>query len=1582
MEDDQQFCLRWNNHQTTLIQNFDTLLESGTLVDCTLAAEGKYLKAHKVVLSACSPYFEGLLSEHYDKHPVFILKDVKFKELKAMMDYMYRGEVNISQDQLAALLKAAESLQIKGLSESRTGGNGCPKPDTRQSKVSSQSTAPSLDIPHASSGLTIEKNSKVPRQSLAQSSVGDLPEDSASPSIPKGISSREGSQSPVSRKRKRLRRRSVGEDNSIENHESNSSDMTQQAIPALGVAPVADEKSHADPADSLGRSALMQQLTKPADEMLQLPVEKPEPTEDMIQPKSEYLDDPEESVEDLTLDDDMNDLNEMEDSNRAGPSSHDPNQHPGLAAWHVTGDRSNAGGVGSVAGGPGTQDEVFLAAHEAVQAQRDSQGYGQYMFLGEGEQTEIVWESINISDENMEGIVNNCNNEIINKQHERTERKIKKFETNARHGQVKYLTRSRFRMPERTTKNKNIFNCPNNCGSSFIQKITLDRHLKFTCGQPLRYRCPYCDMSSRIRNCINIHVKARHPNLKNYVIDMSTTKTEIQFEEDFNSPIIQKVEPIWNEEQEIKILNVSSLATMDIKHEYDTSNDDYDDNSFNNISQRKRHVCPNNCGNSYKHEHTLKVHLQFGCNRNDQNFHLDDDESDSDYDIPTDILKLKNPEELLNPMAIGDNYQQNSEGKWVCPNKCGVTFSSRSNLTYHLKTNCGLKPKLECPYCLHRTKQLYNGFSHVKNSHPGAEICLIHIDTGEVLKSKKDSSQFNIGSLELKKSPRKTTPTCQTCGKEFKLEHTLSRHLIEGCGYPPRFKCPYCDYQVRRLSYAFFHVSKHHPGCEVYMVDLVTGDSITDPAQIKKEAIADIVDDEKPFDSSVNLQQQPKKTVKVGLQKKKVACPHGCGQLFFFKASLIKHAKRCKRNRKQSSTGRYKCPYCQNRYGHTSSLFRHIRASHSTKKKYFIDTYEEEIIPENVETINKKENIKAKKLPNDLDEKTDATENNDTLKTFVCPNKCGSSFEHFCNIQRHIRLNCAKARRYKCPQCNYRSQKFILIAKHIKTNHKMNRIYAIDYFTKKQVHSEQKHRPNKRGKTEENENIAEQLPKPTTTTTAKKTKTKKPFPCPNNCGRSFGNERAIVPHMRLVCGKNTMYKCPYCPQTCQRRGNMTIHIKHRHSGKKNYMIDISKKKNTRVMKIKKELQLPIVKIKEENEEEKPKSVAPSIFGNPVKRKTPRLFNCTKRRLMCPHKCGSYFSSSVKLKLHMSTACKKPMSTKCPYCHKQCKFAWNIDMHIKHRHPEKLDKNHLKDEKEIKNQNQDEMEEEIESKLTENMEEELNTSDKNEDVEMQSIEEEIKVKKENIEENTTIESNSPMKKFICPNKCGKSYPKESSLKNHLFFTCQKPLRYACPYCQLCSKVTSNGYVHVKRMHPDRRVYLIDIETNKIVCGSKYKPNTSDEMENKEISIDKTNNDSMEIVNDSNVDLDVDEPDEPDEPILGADEEFTNDDRNLVLEQSSSSSSSSLLLDKKKEELFVCPNNCGSSFTHEHKLINHVRDQCGPPRYKCPYCFFITREPSNVYAHIKNKHPDERIYMIDTDMNQSCNEPDSPRGNDDN
>ncbi|XP_058795886.1 longitudinals lacking protein, isoforms A/B/D/L isoform X10 [Phymastichus coffea] len=514
MEDDQQFCLRWNNHQSTLIQNFDTLLESGTLVDCTLAAEGKYLKAHKVVLSACSPYFEGLLSEHYDKHPVFILKDVKFKELKAMMDYMYRGEVNISQDQLTALLKAAESLQIKGLSDSKTGGStsttgksssdSAPTRQTKSTAGQAAATAAPVDIPHTSSGLTIEKN-KVPRQSLQQAPVCDLPEDSASPQC-KGLSSREGSTSPT-RKRKRQRRRSLGnDDNSMENHEASNSSDANLSVPPVGVAAVAEDKTHADQAVPVGRSALMQQLTKPADEMIQIPMEKPEPNEEIIQPKSEYLDD-QESVEDLThLDDDMNDM-EMDQDSRPGPSTQDGSQHPGMAHWHMAGDRSNTS-VGAAAGAPGVNDEVFLAAQEAAQAQRDSQGY---------------FASVNWRDSSSPSPSSS------QRHSSRNSTEVPAPLAPQRRARMHCPTRHPGRANINNNNNNNNNRTPSHhsesviigsgldrrhnctrCGKSYKNAYILKRHLLYECGKAPSFSCPHCAFSSKYERNLKAHINHRH----------------------------------------------------------------------------------------------------------------------------------------------------------------------------------------------------------------------------------------------------------------------------------------------------------------------------------------------------------------------------------------------------------------------------------------------------------------------------------------------------------------------------------------------------------------------------------------------------------------------------------------------------------------------------------------------------------------------------------------------------------------------------------------------------------------------------------------------------------------------------------------------------------------------------------------------------------------------------------------------------------------------------------------------------------------------------------------------------------------
>ncbi|XP_067013324.1 protein abrupt isoform X3 [Anabrus simplex] len=117
MAEEQQFCLRWNNFQVNITSQFEALRDEEDFVDVTLACEGKRLKAHKVVLSACSPYFKDLFKSNPCKHPILFMRDVEFRHLQSLVEFMYAGEVNVAQAQLSSFLRTAESLQIRGLTE-------------------------------------------------------------------------------------------------------------------------------------------------------------------------------------------------------------------------------------------------------------------------------------------------------------------------------------------------------------------------------------------------------------------------------------------------------------------------------------------------------------------------------------------------------------------------------------------------------------------------------------------------------------------------------------------------------------------------------------------------------------------------------------------------------------------------------------------------------------------------------------------------------------------------------------------------------------------------------------------------------------------------------------------------------------------------------------------------------------------------------------------------------------------------------------------------------------------------------------------------------------------------------------------------------------------------------------------------------------------------------------------------------------------------------------------------------------------------------------------------------------------------
>ncbi|XP_047499189.1 longitudinals lacking protein, isoforms A/B/D/L-like isoform X5 [Penaeus chinensis] len=107
--------LKWNNHRSTFLHILGVLRDKQSYTDVTLACDGKFYSVHKLVLSTCSDYFCAMFEKTACKSPVIVLKDIKCEDLEALLDYMYLGEVNVRQSDLASLIKAAENLRIKGL---------------------------------------------------------------------------------------------------------------------------------------------------------------------------------------------------------------------------------------------------------------------------------------------------------------------------------------------------------------------------------------------------------------------------------------------------------------------------------------------------------------------------------------------------------------------------------------------------------------------------------------------------------------------------------------------------------------------------------------------------------------------------------------------------------------------------------------------------------------------------------------------------------------------------------------------------------------------------------------------------------------------------------------------------------------------------------------------------------------------------------------------------------------------------------------------------------------------------------------------------------------------------------------------------------------------------------------------------------------------------------------------------------------------------------------------------------------------------------------------------------------------------
>jgi len=118
----EKFCLRWNDFENNISCAFKELRDDKDFFDVTLACGDEEIQAHKVILSACSPFFKTILRRHPHQHPLLYLHGVSCTDLQSVLNFMYHGEVNVAQEELNTFLAVAENLKVKGLTQQSKSG--------------------------------------------------------------------------------------------------------------------------------------------------------------------------------------------------------------------------------------------------------------------------------------------------------------------------------------------------------------------------------------------------------------------------------------------------------------------------------------------------------------------------------------------------------------------------------------------------------------------------------------------------------------------------------------------------------------------------------------------------------------------------------------------------------------------------------------------------------------------------------------------------------------------------------------------------------------------------------------------------------------------------------------------------------------------------------------------------------------------------------------------------------------------------------------------------------------------------------------------------------------------------------------------------------------------------------------------------------------------------------------------------------------------------------------------------------------------------------------------------------------------
>ena len=111
-----KFTLNWTGYDTNFKECFRKLREDKRMFDVTLATDdAHHIQAHRIILSAGSNFFSDIFMQNNQSSMLVYLKGIASDNLESVIDFIYNGEVFISQEQLEVFVETGKELKVKGL---------------------------------------------------------------------------------------------------------------------------------------------------------------------------------------------------------------------------------------------------------------------------------------------------------------------------------------------------------------------------------------------------------------------------------------------------------------------------------------------------------------------------------------------------------------------------------------------------------------------------------------------------------------------------------------------------------------------------------------------------------------------------------------------------------------------------------------------------------------------------------------------------------------------------------------------------------------------------------------------------------------------------------------------------------------------------------------------------------------------------------------------------------------------------------------------------------------------------------------------------------------------------------------------------------------------------------------------------------------------------------------------------------------------------------------------------------------------------------------------------------------------------